>query len=120
MFTPVSGDRPYAANAVIIITDGVPRVPDDVREAARRTVQQANIARQAGINVFAVGIGILVFISFLPILLKSECNSFTFLGAGPGGWVTQVNPVLTYVYKMFSNGPIFRKLRGHANSGLMQ
>lgn len=57
MFTRGNGDRSGAPNAVIIITDGVPRVPDDVNEAVRRTVNEANLARQQGINVFAVAIG---------------------------------------------------------------
>ncbi len=94
MFTPVSGDRPYAANAVIIITDGVPRVPDDVREAARRTVQQANIARQAGINVFAVGIGILS-IHFFPSYPTQECRS----GGGCYSGQSYINICVQIVFK---------------------
>ena len=57
MFTPQNGDRYSAPNSVIIITDGVPRVPDDVNEARRLTLQEAELARRQGINVFTVGIG---------------------------------------------------------------
>ena len=57
MFSPVGGDRPGSPNAVIIITDGVPRVPENQNEAVRLTVNEANLARQQRINIFAVGIG---------------------------------------------------------------
>ena len=57
MFTPYNGDRSSSPNAVIIITDGVPRVPDNYYQAVQNTVNQANLARQRGINIFAVGIG---------------------------------------------------------------
>ncbi len=57
MFTPQNGDRPNAANVAIIITDGVPRVPADVNEARRLTLQEANLARSQGINMFTIGVG---------------------------------------------------------------
>ncbi len=57
MFTQRNGDRPFAPNSVIIITDGVPRVPFDVNQARQVTLQEANLAKSQGINIFAIGIG---------------------------------------------------------------
>ncbi len=57
MFTPQNGDRYNVPNSAIIITDGVPLVPSDVTEARRLTLQEANLARSQGINMFTVGIG---------------------------------------------------------------
>jgi len=65
MFTSYNGDRANAPNSIIIITDGVPRVPADVYEARRLTLQEADLARGQGINVFAVGIGPELTIDFL-------------------------------------------------------
>ena len=57
MFTSQNGDRYSAPNSAIIITDGVPRVPNDVNEARRLTIQEADLARTQGINMFTIGIG---------------------------------------------------------------
>ena len=45
MFTPQNGDRSFAPNVAIIITDGVPRVPNDVNEARRLTLQEARFGK---------------------------------------------------------------------------
>ncbi len=57
MFTAQNGDRYNVPNSAIIITDGVPLVPSDVSEARRLTLQEANLAKSQGINMFTVGIG---------------------------------------------------------------
>ncbi len=57
MFTPQNGDRRDAPNSIVIITDGVPQIPQDLNEARRLAVQEAELARQQGINVFAIGVG---------------------------------------------------------------
>ncbi len=57
MFQPYNGDRPYAPNSAIIITDGVPMLPVNVGEimARRMTIDEANFARNLGIRIFAIG-----------------------------------------------------------------
>ena len=57
MFTAKNGDRAFVPNSAIVITDGVPRIPSNINEALRLTFQEANLARQQGINVFAIGVG---------------------------------------------------------------
>ena len=57
MFLQRNGDRPWAPNSVIIITDGVPMLPVSVGEerARQMTYDEANLARAQGINIFAIG-----------------------------------------------------------------
>ena len=57
MFTARNGDRAFVPNSAIIITDGVPQIPSDTNEALRLTFLEANLARQQGINIFAIGVG---------------------------------------------------------------
>ena len=72
MFLQRNGDRPWAPNTAIIITDGVPMLPVDVGEtmARKMTIDEANFARAQGINIFAIGelpcvqISSLVIVSF--------------------------------------------------------
>ena len=52
MFTAANGDRPDVENIAIVITDGVSNIN------ARRTIPEADEARQAGIHVYAIGIGL--------------------------------------------------------------
>ncbi len=78
MFTQQNGDRPYAPNSAIIITDGVPRVPVDVSEARRLTLQEANLARSQGINMFTVGIGPELTRSFLNQIADQPSNTHVF------------------------------------------
>ena len=78
MFTPRNGDRPFAPNSVIIITDGVPRVPTDVNEARRLTLQEANLARSQGINIFTIGIGPELTRDFLVQIANQPSNQYVF------------------------------------------
>ena len=78
MFTSQNGDRSFAPNAAIIITDGVPRVPNDVNEARRLTLQEANLARRQGINMFAVGIGPELTTQFLAQIADEPSNTHVF------------------------------------------
>ena len=52
MFTAATGDRPDVANVGVIITDGVSNIN------SRRTLPEAENARNAGIHIYAVGIGL--------------------------------------------------------------
>ena len=101
MFLQRNGDRPWAPNSVIIITDGVSMLPVSVGEAmARRmTIDEANLARAQGINIFAIGtplkntcnIHILfnyslsIYLSHLPLYHILSCNA----GVGP-----QISPAV--------------------------
>ncbi len=78
MFTPRNGDRPFAPNSVIIITDGVPRVPTDVNEARRLTLQEANLARSQGVNIFTIGIGPELTRDFLVQIANQPSNQYVF------------------------------------------
>ncbi len=78
MFTPQNGDRSFAPNSVIIITDGVPRVPTDINEARRRTLEEANLARSQGINLFTVGIGPELTRDFLAQIADQPTNTHVF------------------------------------------
>ena len=78
MFTPQNGDRSSAPNSVIIITDGVPRVPNDVNEARILTLQEANLARRQGINIFTVGIGPELTTEFLAQIADQPTNTHVF------------------------------------------
>ena len=78
MFTPRNGDRSFAPNSVIIITDGVPRVPTDVNEARRLTLQEANLARSQGINIFTIGIGPELTRDFLVQIANQPSNQYVF------------------------------------------
>ena len=78
MFTPQNGDRYSAPNSVIIITDGVPRVPNDVNEARRLTLQEANLAKAQRINMFTVGIGPELTTEFLAQIADQPINTHVF------------------------------------------
>ena len=78
MFSPTNGDRPFAPNSAIIITDGVPRVPADINEARRLTLQEANLARSQGINMFTIGIGPELTRDFLAQIADQPTNTHVF------------------------------------------
>lgn len=78
MFSQQNGDRPFAPNSAIIITDGVPRVPTDLREALRLTIQEADLARQQNINVFAIGVGPEITQSNLNQIANQPSSQYTF------------------------------------------
>ncbi len=78
MFTPQNGDRPNAPNSVIIISDGVPRVPLDTNEARRITLQEASLAKNQGIKVFTIGIGPELTRDFLVQIANQPSNQFVF------------------------------------------
>lgn len=66
MFTAENGDRPSVANIAILLTDGVSNVN------AYDTIPEAVKARDAGIHIYAIGIGLtdtteLSQISSLPV-----------------------------------------------------
>ncbi|XP_041374199.1 uncharacterized protein LOC121387240 [Gigantopelta aegis] len=52
MFTRRNGDRPDVRNIAIVITDGVSNIN------ARRTIPEAEGARDEGIHIYAIGIGL--------------------------------------------------------------
>lgn len=52
MFTAAMGDRPDVPNICLILTDGVSNVN------SRRTIPEAELARNAGIHIYAIGIGL--------------------------------------------------------------
>ena len=52
MFLPETGDRPDVDNVVILITDGVSNIN------ARRTIPEAEKARDQGIRIYVIGIGL--------------------------------------------------------------
>lgn len=51
MFTRENGDRPYVPNIAVIVTDGNSNLN------VERTIPEANLARDVGIELFAIGIG---------------------------------------------------------------
>lgn len=52
MFTRQNGDRPDVENIGIVMTDGVSNIN------SRRTIPEGGLARDAGIKMYAIGIGI--------------------------------------------------------------
>lgn len=52
ILTAEKGDRPEAKNVIIVITDGVSNVN------TYRTVVEAQLAREAGAHIFAIGVGL--------------------------------------------------------------
>ena len=52
MFTRQNGDRPDVPNICVIVTDGVSNIN------SRRTIPEAEQARDAGIHIYAIGIGL--------------------------------------------------------------
>ncbi|XP_025106489.1 collagen alpha-3(VI) chain-like isoform X11 [Pomacea canaliculata] len=52
MFTPANGDRPGVKNIAIVVTDGVSNIN------SRRTIPEAEQARDEGIHIYAIGIGL--------------------------------------------------------------
>jgi collagen type VI alpha len=52
MFTEANGDRPDVDNVCIIITDGLSNIN------ARKTIPEAEKAHDAGIHIYAIGIGL--------------------------------------------------------------
>ncbi|XP_033728441.1 uncharacterized protein LOC117317678 isoform X2 [Pecten maximus] len=52
MFTPQKGDRPRVQNIAIIITDGVSNIN------SQKTIPEAEASRNDGIDIYALGIGI--------------------------------------------------------------
>ncbi len=101
MFTPRNGDRPFAPNSVIIITDGVPRVPTDVNEARRLTLQEANLARSQGVNIFTIGIGPELTRDFLVQIANQPSNQYVF----QVNQVRQLETILNQVSSAACNTP---------------
>ena len=52
MFTAANGDRPDIPNVCIVLTDGVSNIN------ARQTIPQAEMARDEGIHIYVIGIGL--------------------------------------------------------------
>ena len=78
MFTQQNGDRSFAPNVVIIITDGVPQVPADLNEARRLAIQEADLLRQQGMSVFVIGIGPQITQDVINALANRPSNRYTF------------------------------------------
>ena len=78
MFTSRNGDRPNAPNSAIIITDGVPRIPADINEARRLAIQEAELARSQGINIFTIGVGPEVTDDVLNAIANKPSQDYTF------------------------------------------
>ncbi len=78
MFTSRNGDRPFIPNSAIVITDGVPRIPTDLNLALTLTFQEANLARQRGINIFAIGVGPEITQSNLNQIANQPPSQYTF------------------------------------------
>ena len=78
MFTSQNGDRRSAPNTAIIITDGVPRVPMDVNEARRLTLQESSLARSQGIKIFTIGIGPELTRDFLVQMSDQPSSQYVF------------------------------------------
>jgi len=51
-FSTRNGDRPDVPNVCVIITDGVSNIN------AYETIPEANLARQQGVEIYAIGIGV--------------------------------------------------------------
>ena len=78
MFTSQNGDRSFAPNIIIIITDGVPQIPEDLNEAKTLAIQEAELSRQQGISIFAIGIGPQITQTVLNAMANSPPSQFTF------------------------------------------
>ena len=78
MFTPQNGDRYSAPNSAIIITDGVPKINNEVNEPRRLALQEADLARRQGINMFTVGIGPELTTEFLAQIADKPTNTHVF------------------------------------------
>lgn len=52
LFTPANGDRSDVENIAIVITDGISNIN------SKRTIPEAQLARDAGIHIFVIGIGL--------------------------------------------------------------
>ena len=78
MFTQRNGDRSFAPNVVIIITDGVPQVPADLNEARRLAIQEADLLRQQGMSVFVIGIGPQITPDVINALANRPPSRYTF------------------------------------------
>ncbi|KAL3854733.1 hypothetical protein ACJMK2_013983 [Sinanodonta woodiana] len=52
MYTQANGDRPDVSNVALVMTDGISNIN------ARRTIPEAELARTAGIHIYAIGIGL--------------------------------------------------------------
>ena len=78
MFTSQNGDRPFAPNIIIIITDGVPQIPEDLNEARRLAVQEAELSRQQGISVFTIGVGPQITQEVLNAIANRPSSQYTF------------------------------------------
>lgn len=78
MFSARNGDRAFVPNSAILITDGVPRIPTNFNEALRLTILEADLARQQGINIFAIGVGPEITQSNLNQIANQPSNQYTF------------------------------------------
>ena len=78
MFTPQNGDRSFAPNSAIIITDGVPKINNEVNEPRRLTLEEANLAKAQNINMFTVGIGPELTTEFLAQIADRPTNTHVF------------------------------------------
>ncbi len=78
MLTSQNGDRATAPNSVIVITDGVPQIPHDPREAQRLAVREADLLRQEGITVIAIGVGPQITQTVLSSLANQPPSRYTF------------------------------------------
>jgi len=73
MFSRQNGDRPDADNVAIVLTDGVSNIHQF------RTIPEADECRQAGIHIYAIGIGLAQDLAELDGIANkpSEQNRFT-------------------------------------------
>ena len=77
MLTAEKGDRPKAKNIIIVITDGVSNVN------TYRTVVEAQLAREAGAHIFAIGVGLAETTELQGIAsYPSDDNTFTVANFG--------------------------------------
>ncbi|XP_060566778.1 uncharacterized protein LOC132725621 isoform X26 [Ruditapes philippinarum] len=70
MFSPANGDRPGIANLAIVITDGESTVKND------STIPEANRAREQGIQIYAIGIGLTATVELNAIAGRPENRYF--------------------------------------------
>ena len=52
MFTAQRGDRPDVPNIAIVVTDGISNIN------AQRTIPEAQSAKDSGVHIFAIGVGL--------------------------------------------------------------
>src|SRR5690606_35836766 len=81
--TELSSSRhnPDARRVMVVLTDGLPTAPGTTEEAEAFALERAQAAKDAGVNVYAIGLGSAVNMDFVTAIASTPAEAFQALTA---------------------------------------